>query len=354
MSDQQVKKPKAPTLKTGRTVTSLDVAKAAGVSQSLVSLILSEKPGKKIRPETRTHVLKIASDMGYRPNMQASAMKLRKAQAIGLLSVWETGSFVFPPVVNGLKAVCDREGLALTICTGRTDAAGTPDYLSYFLQNRLDGIVYLSHVGVGRSGVIETLQRHQVPFVCAIGAKDLPEVSSVDVDFILNGRLAAEHLAEAGCRRPVIGIDPELNYAEQERMDGFLQACRDNGMHATCMIPWEAGGEPEAAKERLRRLLRENPDMDGFAAVTKMAWQMLEAARAEGIPVPERLKVISLDNEAYAPYLTPSLSTVDEPLETIGQTAGEMLVGLMAGDEAVRKRAEHPTLSRRSSSLHEI
>jgi len=336
--------------KRGRSVTSRDVAHAAGVSQSLVSLILSDKPGKKIRPETRTHVLMVASEMGYRPNMQASAMKLKKAQAIGLLSVWDPGSFVFPPVVNGLKSVCDKEGLALTICTGRSDESGMPDYLSYFLQNRLDGLVYLSRVGVTRAGVIELLQQHRIPFVCAIGAKDLEEVSSVDVDFFLNGRLAAEHLAASGCRYPVMGIDPLVNYAEKERLEGFLSGCMKTGIHASYLIPWEVGEADEPAKERLRRLLRETPDMDGFVSSTHMSRLILEAARIEGIRVPEQLKVIAIDNDAYAPYLTPSLSTVDEPLESIGRVAGEILVRRISGNEEVVKAEEPPSLSPRESS----
>ena len=364
----------------GRSVTSRDVALAAGVSQSLVSLILSDKPGKKIREQTRAHVRRVAEDLGYRPNLQAQAMKRRRARTIGLLSIWETGSFVFPPVVNGLKAVCDREGLALTICTGRTEPDGTPDYVAYFLENRIDGLVYLSHVGVARPGVIETLERHGIPFVCAIGARDLAAVSSVDVDFRHNGRLAAEHLLAAGCRNPVIFIDPAGNYAERERLEGFEAACGAAcvpvvrvAMNA-CAEGMEAGGEGmeaggegmEAGGEgtedtgmgmgalqaRLRRLLRERPDMDGFAAVSVPAWQMLEAARAEGLPVPERLKVVSLDNEAFAPYLTPALSTVDEPLQAIGACAGDMLLRLMAGAEPGEKVELPLSLTCRASCMN--
>ncbi len=180
--------------KTARAVTSRDVAREAGVSQSLVSLVLSNKAGKKIRPQTRAHVLAVARELGYRPNLQARAMKLRKARAIGLLSTWDTGSFVFPPVVNGLKEICDREGMALTLCTGRADTGGVPDYVAYYLENRIDGLVYLSHVGVTSEGTIARLMESRIPFVCAIGARDLQGVSSVDVDFLHNGRLAAEHL----------------------------------------------------------------------------------------------------------------------------------------------------------------
>ncbi len=340
----------------GRTVTSHDVALAAGVSQSLVSLILSDKPGKKIREQTRAHVRRVAEALGYRPNLQAQAMKRRRARTIGLLSIWETGSFVFPPVVNGLKAVCDREGLALTICTGRTDPDGTPDYVAYFLENRIDGLVFLSHVGVVRAGVIETLERHGMPFVCAIGARDLPTVTSVDVDFRHNGRLAAEHLLASGCRRPVIFLDPSVNYAERERYEGFEAVCREAGVPV--VLAGAAGAEPnnerasghDALRARLRRLLREHPATDGFAAVSVPAWQMLAVARDEGIRVPEQLKVVSLDNEAFAPYLTPALSTVDEPLQAIGAHAGDMLLRLMAGAAPGEKKELPLTLSSRASS----
>lgn len=336
----------------GRTVTSRDVAAAAGVSQSLVSLILSDKPGKKIREETRERVRRTAETLGYRPNLQAQAMKRRTARTIGLLSIWETGSFVFPPVVNGLKTVCDREGLALTICTGRTESDGTPDYVAYFLENRIDGLVYLSHVGVGRSGVIETLERHGIPFVCAIGARDLPTVSSVDVDFRHNGRLAAEHLLAAGCREPVILIDPAGNYAERERYEGFADACAAAGVSCARVGCDGVAWRPEPLQDRLRRLLCEMPGMDGFAAVSMAAWQMLAAARAEGIGVPERLKVVSLDNEAYASFLTPALSTVDEPLQAIGSEAGNLLLRLMAGTGPGEKIELPLSLTGRASSAH--
>ncbi len=315
-----------------RAVTSKDVAREAGVSQSTVSLVLSGRIGVKIRPETRARVLDVAIRLGYRTNLQASAMKRRRAGAIGLLSTWETGSFVFAPVVNGLKALCDREGLALIICTGRTEENGMPDYVAYYLENRLDGLVYLSYVGVAREGVIETLQAYRIPFSCAIGARDLPEVPSVDVDFLENGRLAARHLLAEGCRHVAIANDPEMNDAEQERREGFVEVCREAGCRVTCFSPWSDGMEPARIRAVLSRQLESFPDLDGFTAVSQVAWMMLQVARDRGVNVPEQLKVVSLDNESWAPWLTPALTTVDEPLEDIGRVAGELLLTCLGED----------------------
>lgn len=337
-----------------RTVTSRDVAKAAGVSQSLVSLILSDKPGKKIRPETRAQVLAVAAKLGYRPNAQARAMKQRSARTIGLLSTWETGSFVFPPVVNGLKEICDREGLALTLCTGHINAQGLSDFVAYHLENRIDGLVYLSHVGVTRTGVIETLLANRIPFACAIGAKNIPDVTSVDVDFKENGRVAAVHLLASGCRHPLLCIRAEINYAEREREAGFMEVFQAAGMPVRRMTPEGCAGEASGLVDRLRAQLREYPEIDGFCGVTHLAWQMLLAAAAEGLSVPVRLRVVSMDNDFYAPYLTPSLSTVDEPLEDIGRTAGEMLLRIMAGSPLGEKAALTPRVTARASTVSQI
>ena len=325
--------------KSARALTSRDVAREAGVSQSLVSLVLSGKPGKQIRPQTRAHVLAVANALGYRPNLQARAMKLRKARSIGLLSTWETGSFVFPPVVNGLKEICDREGLALTLCTGKTDAGGLPDYVAYYLENRIDGLVYLSQVGVGMDGVVGKLLECRMPFVCAIGAKDLPGVTSVDVDFLHNGRLAAQHLLDTGCRHPMLCVRDDINYAERERREGFAEAFAEAGVQVThADVCLSARGEADLI-EGLRAQLRAHPRTDGFCACTHTAWQMLKAASMEGWRVPEQLRVLSMDNDFYAPYLMPSLSTVDEPLEAIGNTAGEMLLRLLEGAKPGEKAA---------------
>jgi LacI family transcriptional regulator len=336
--------------KTARAVTSRDVAREAGVSQSLVSLVLSNKAGKKIRPQTRAHVLAVARELGYRPNLQARAMKLRKARAIGLLSTWDTGSFVFPPVVNGLKEICDREGMALTLCTGRADTGGVPDYVAYYLENRIDGLVYLSHVGVTSEGTIARLMESRIPFVCAIGARDLQGVSSVDVDFLHNGRLAAEHLLATGCRHPLLYVPQPANYAERERCAGFTEAFDARGLQVRRMDAGATARTGNALVDTLRAQLRAYPQTDGFCACTHTAWHMLKAAALEGWPVPHRLRVISMDNDFYAPYLTPSLSTVDEPLEDIGREAGDMLLGLMDGTAPGEKRALPLRVTVRASS----
>lgn len=213
-------------------VTSRDVAKAAGVSQSLVSLILNNVPDKKIKTETRELVLKTAKQLNYTVDINARNMKNRRAGAIGLLSSWDAGSFVFPPIIKGIQSVCSENDLGVVICTGKEDISGQKDYISYFLQNRIDALIYVSYVGVTYDGTIAELAEHGIPFVCIIGARDIPSVSCVDVSFLESGYIAGKHLVEMGYGKIGYIIVSEREkevYGERERFEGCKAAVLKSG-----------------------------------------------------------------------------------------------------------------------------
>lgn len=333
-------------------ITSRGVAKAAGVSQSLVSMILNQVPDKKIKTETRELVLDTARRLNYTVNMNARNMKNRKAGAIGLLSTWDANSFVFPPVIKGVQALCAENDTGVVICTGKIGLSGNPDYMDYYLQNRIDGLIYVSYVGVRYEGVIEELTTKEIPFVCIIGARDLPGVSCVDVSFLESGYLAASHLASKGYKSiEFISSEniQELCYAEKERYEGLRKVCREKGLDmAVKNIFGDAMDELsmiKAAKEYLKQ-----GSCDAIVATSYICFIILKAAAMLDYKVPEALGVISLDNEQYAPFLFPSLTTVDEPLFDIAKRAASILFENMNGDKVCKKLELLPFLSEREST----
>jgi LacI family transcriptional regulator len=330
--------------------TSREVAKTAGVSQSLVSLILNNVPDKKIKPETRKLVIETAKSLNYMVNINARSMKNHKAGAIGLLSAWDSGSFVFPPVINGIKDVCDDNDLGLVICTGKKDIYGKEDYVNYYLQNRIDGLIYVSYVGVTFEGVIEGLVSCNIPFVCIIGARDLTGVSCVDVNFIENGYLAASHLVDKGCKNIGFISGNKLNYAEKERFQGSNRAITEGkALLIQKLLQGDISDEQSLLNEMEAFIY--NSKVDGLISTSYNCYLALKAAARLGIKVPQELKVISLDNEAFAPYLYPSLTTVDEPLQEIAKRAGNILLDKINGDNSCRKLELSPELTIRDSTV---
>lgn len=337
-----------------RKTTSRDVAKAAGVSQSLVSLILNNVPDKKIKPETRELVLKTAQELDYRVNVNARNMKSKRAGAIGLLSSWKTNSFVFPPVIDGVQSVCADNDLGVVICTGKNGASGMPDYIEYFLQNRIDGLIYVSYVGVTKEGVINELEKSGVPFVCIIGARDIPGISCVDVNFFESGYLAVKHLAQNGYKDIAYfnHVIPENGvYGEKERFEGCRKAAEDYRINISFDEAFVNISDENEMINAAKKVLKDN-GYDSVISTSFNCYTVLKSAARLGVQVPKELGVISLDNELYAPYLYPSLTTIDEPLFDIADKAMKILLQKIRGNREIEKIELMPFISFRESTLN--
>ena len=338
--------------KLDKKVTSRDVARVAGVSQSTVSLVLNNVKEKKIKPETRAKVLEAARKLNYRINVNARNMKSRKAGSIGLLSSWDAQTFVFPPVIKGVQAVCSEKDMGVVICTGKPGVGGKKDYIDYYLQNRIDGLVYVSYVGVPYEGVIEELASYNIPFVCVIGARDLPGVSCVDVSFLESGKMAVNHLAEMGYKNIAYVLYDEIKnlvYAEKERYEGCLKAALNNGIRLSAVEPFKLPSDEETSIRDITAFLKEN-EYDAVISTSYMCFLFLKASARAGINVPDSLGVISLDNDLFAPYLYPSLTTVDEPLYDIAVKAVNILFEKIEGDTTCHKLELMPHLTVREST----
>lgn len=335
-----------------RQITSKDVAKAAGVSQSLVSFIINNTPNIKIKSETRKRVQDIAQQLGYIANVHAKSMRSQKASAIGLLSTWGEGSFVFPPVISGVKTFCVRKDLGFVICSGGKTAQGNFDFIDSYFQNRIDGLLYVSYVGVERTGVIEKLEEFGIPYVCIIGAKDLSDVSCVDVNFYESGYLAVKHLAEKGYKHIAFASyieEKKLNYADKERFTGCSIAAIDFKIQIF-YVPFFIGANTEqqylSACERLF-----NADIsDAVVSTSYTCFAVLKAAAKCKISIPKAYGVISFDNEQYAPYLFPSLTTIDEPLFEIAEKAASLLYDNINEEATCQKIELLPKITIREST----
>jgi DNA-binding LacI/PurR family transcriptional regulator len=334
-------------------VTSRDVAKAAGVSQSMVSFVLNNVPDIKIKEETREKVIRAARELNYQININAKNMRTNKAMSIGLLSSWETSSFVYAPIIDGLKSVCEKNNISITLCSGKKTINGSFDYIDYYLQNRIDGIAYISYVGVTYDGIIENLIKHDIPYICIIGARDLPGVSSVDVNFIESGYMAGKHLADKGyknCAYLFSDDITELTYGEKERLKGVQDVSLSLSIRITpIQLSLKTASEGEAINKAFD-IIRTN-SFDSIVSTSYICFIMSKAAAILGIKVPKDIGIISLDNESYAPYLYPSLTTVDEPLFKIAAKAADILFDKIEGSTSCEKIELSPSISFRESTM---
>ena len=188
-------------------VTAAEVAKKAGVSQPTVSLVLTRNPKARVAPETRARILKIAEELGYRPNRLAQGLVHRRSFALGII-VPGLGNPVYVNIISGAERVAADAGYAVLLCeTGHVDVM---QHLEALRDRQIDGVVV---AGVAASTLPPgALDQLNVVLVNQPSAR----YPTVGGDSLKAGALAAEHLFSFGHRQRS-GAAPALRRTDSAR-----------------------------------------------------------------------------------------------------------------------------------------
>ncbi len=314
----------------GRQVTMEDVARAAGVSRSLVSLVMRESP--KVSDKRRGRVLAAAERLGYRPNAMARGLASRRTRTIGVLLNDLRNPF-FAEIMDGIFEAADELDYRLLIGTGRRQAAGERRAVGAFFEHRADGLLLVSP----RLPVAEILSIGRAAQTVVVGRPiKAGHVDSVTNDDLAGGKLAVRHLADLGHRR-IAHIDGGRGAGASARRTGYVREMQRRGLEPR-VVPGdftEAAGV--AAAERLLR--------DGelptaiFAANDLVAAGALDRFEDAGLRIPEDISILGYDNTFLAALHHMSLTTIDQPRPDIGRLALTTLVERIEG--ARTKGAHH-------------
>ncbi len=319
-------------LPTKARTTLADVARAAGVSVSVVSRELNGDPALRARPETRKRVHQAAEALGYAPSHAARSLRLAKAFAVGLI-VPELTSPIYDPLIRGVEDTADELGYQVII--GRTERIepGT-DFLRRLVgEGRADGFL------VQRRD--ETDLRDFAPLietgspVVLINSRGRRRGSLV-LDDAAGAQMATEHLLRLGHRDiALIGGDVH-SYTGKERERGFVRAIHAAGMRKRSAWLLRSGYNPEAGRLAVRRLSTTSgrrPTAVVAANMTQAVGALL-GAREIGLKVPEQLSVIAIHDCWVADYSRPRLTTVRMPMYQLGQEAMRLLNLRLTGERA--------------------
>lgn len=302
-----------------RRPTIYDVARVAGVSKSLVSLVL--QGSDRVSDASRSAVESAIAELDYRPSTAASQLAAGATKLVGVL-IDDYTNLWFVDLVNGLQDVLAPEGYRLTVIDSATARGDHP--VEELLAMRVDGLVVAMDVPDALHATVSP------PMVIAGTREQVPTAaSSVANDDAAGARLAAEHLLSLGHR--VIGHVAAAGGAGVARRAGFEQAMREAGEELAFDVM--AGPATERAGfDSAIGLLREHPDVTAiFAANDAIALGVLGAARELGRDVPGDLSVIGYDNTAIAATRLVDLTTVDDASIAVGRAAGRLLIRAMTG-----------------------
>ena len=317
-----------------------DVARLAGVSIATVSQTLSGN--RPVSEATKAKVRAAAARLGYRPNHVARAMVTGRTHTLGLL-VPDIANPFFAELVRAVERTAGERGYMTLVCSSDLDALLEERYLLVMLDKHVDALLCL--LGTGhRPACLEEVVASGIPLI--VMDEDLPFLPGsayvVTVDNERGGRLAATHLAGLGHLRIGAVAAPQALPTAFARLSGFRHGLADFGLSLDGSAIVEADSYTlQDGRVAAGRLLDLRPDLTAlWCANDLIALGAIQAAQARGIVVPHDLSVVGFDNNFVSSLVTPTLTTIGQPLTRMGSTAANLAVDLVEGNPAASRRIQ--------------
>lgn len=305
-------------------VTIQQIADEAGVTKTTVSRIINDRPD--VAPETRERVEKIIKQLGYKPSAVARSLSQGKSCTIGVIG-FGLEFFGISRVVTEIEAQANKRGYSLALSIihePEQNDVGT--LIDELVSRHVDGIIWaVPHIGNNRDWLLDALQDISIPIVC-VSMEPHPDLTVVEVDNFVGGKLATEHLIEQGYQKIGVITGPSNWWASKRRVDGWKAAMKEAGYEVSPAWEIEGNWSAESGYRCAEKLLQESPDLEAiFACNDQMALGVQKASFALGIRIPEDLALVGYDNVPESEFFNVSLTTIRQGFTRLGKVTMQEL-----------------------------
>ncbi|MEB1796774.1 LacI family DNA-binding transcriptional regulator [Xanthomonas campestris pv. campestris] len=317
---------------------SLDIAYLAGVSQPTVSRALRGSP--MVNEDTRQRILRIARELNYKVDKNASSLRLRNAGTLALLFFEDPtadDSLINPffhSMLGSITRACALQGYDLLVSFQQLSKDWQADYED---SNKADGIILLGYGDYQESRQrLQLLVEQGTHFVRWGAALPGQPGISIGSDNYQGGLDITEHLLAQGCRRIAFLGHASNHYPEfEERYRGHVAALALQGVAADAALQFDAITTELSGYTACLALLDSGQAFDAVCAASDLiAIGAMRALRERGLRVPQDVAVSGFDDIALAASVAPALSTVQQDTKQAGALLVESLVALIRGDAA--------------------
>ena len=323
-----------------KTVTLKQIARELDVSVSTVSKALRDSA--EISDDTKEKVQAFAKLYNYKPNNIALSLKNRKTKTLGVI-IPEIVHYFFSKVIYGIEMKALEKGYHVIIGLSNESFDNEVINMETLANGSIDGfILSLSKETLLKQDfhhLNETINQG-MPLVLFDRATDKIDCDKVIIDDANAAKTATKKLLDGGCRTIALISTEDHVSVGQMRTEGYKSVLASNGIELDDQLILKIN-DPRDSEERLELLERSiedllnvKPEIDGILAVNELyALTAMKAARKLGRRIPDDLQVVGFTDGVLSRHSTPSLTTMRQNAESMGEKAAELLIGRIEQEE---------------------
>jgi LacI family transcriptional regulator len=314
-------------------ITSTDVAKLAGVSQTTVSMILNGKVGSSFSEETKNKVLDAAKQLGYIVPAQNILPNNNNLIAVFIPTL---SNYYYPQLVSCIEKYASSQGYKILICNTSRSKADESYYLNYLSKLKITGIIF-TYIPLYPK-LVEQLSL-SIPIVLIGEKNEKLTIPSIELNNLKAGYLMGEYLISLNHSYFAFFSTPfnKISLARRQRLDGLKQALSDHGMEQNVEVysrDYQSESdihvisyEYELGYDLTEKFFESKCPATALIGVNDMtALGIIGCLEEHGKQIPKDYSVCGFDNIFAGRLSTPTLTTIDHHLDSRGQAAVDMIL----------------------------
>jgi LacI family transcriptional regulator len=330
-----------------RRTTMVDVARAAGVSQSTVSFVINDRQDIAVSEETRHRVLQAAAELNFQPNRAAQSLRLNQSFLVGIITRGIVAGPYNGRIVIGIQRAVQAAGQLCMVVETMDDPAEGDLAVASLLAQGVTGIIYVGDVPT-TTHTSPLLDQTRCLFVNCWPANRAVAEAVILADEYGGGRKAAEAAFGAG-HTDVAFLGGTLGeYACGERQRAFVDTAREGGIDPRTLFQTHGDYSISSGYDTTMEAFRLGRPTALVCGNDRMAVGAILALHTLGLEIPRDVSVIGFDDQPdVADQFRPRLTTVALPHKEMGERAGKLLIGPV-GDSPVNITVPCPWIERDS------
>ena len=283
-----------------------DVAKRANVSVATVSRVINNTG--YVNHETRKIVETAINELGYVPNELARSLFRKRSNIIGLI-VPHISTYFFAELIEAIEDAVNKSGYKLMIFNSKDDIELEKKYLNVLNQYNIDGLILVANTKSTKEYI-----KLGIPILTIDHILD-NEIPSITSDNVQGGELAARKFIQSGVKKVIHFRGPSDLITVIDRARGFYQVIDEHNIDC---YSFDLDFKSPDIND-IEMFIKRHPDVEGiFCSSDIIAFYVINVLKKLGYSIPKDVQVIGFDNIDLSGVLIPTLTTVAQLIQEIG------------------------------------